>query len=832
MAYAKGDYTVAEGESAVAQATNSVAIGHGANASTANSVALGNGALTSSAVATPSGVIGGTTYAYAGASPTGVVSVGAPGAERQVTNVAAGRVSASSTDAVNGSQLYAADSAIAALSAGGGNANAVSYDSSSKSKITLQGANGTLITDLAPGAVTASSTDAVNGAELYGVTQSVTNVSNSITKINNTLTTAGWGAQQNASSPTGYTYGGFITDANGNVSNPAVLYVPNTIGTANAHIVLDPGQGNSQYFVDGNRSEGHLPEGTVISNVANGIQDTDAANVGQVYDIVSQATGGGGVSATPKLMSAMLLGAAPSGSGVNTSGLTTRYTTAAYYSNVAGLGNSSGSTPPSDVARATGAGSIAIGSNAYTPATAGTAVGVQAYTSANDAVALGSGSVANQSNTVSVGNDGTSSYTAYDSNGNPYTIQNAANTRRIVNMAAGEADTDAVNVSQLKGVTNALGGGASVNADGSIAAPSYVLNNSTYSDVGTALQAVDSDAQSGSTNAVKYDSSAHSAVTLGGTGATSAVALHNVAAGALSTSSTDAVNGAQLYATNQNVSGLAGSVTNIAGDVTNLEGKVADAVLYDSSAHSSVTLGGTGATSAVALHNVAAGALSTSSTDAVNGAQLYATNQNVSSLAGSVTNIAGDVTNLEGTVISNVANGIQDTDAANVGQVYDIVNNSQSSGPSVQLMRASLLGAAPSGSGVNTSGLTTRYTTAAYYSNVAGLGNSSGSTPPSDVARATGAGSIAIGSNAYTPATAGTAVGVQAYTSANDAVALGSGSVANQSNTVSVGTYGGESALALGANWYVSDRLLLNAHVSKSTGGGSVGASVGATFGF
>jgi hypothetical protein len=46
-------------------------------------------------------------------------------------------------------------------------------------------------------------------------------------------------------------------------------------------------------------------------------------------------------------------------------------------------------------------------------------------------------------------------------------------------------------------------------------------------------------------------------------------------------------------------------------------------------------------------------------------------------------------------------------------------------------------------------------------------------------------------------------------------------------------TYGGETALALGANWYVSDRLLLNAHVSRSTGSGaSTGASVGATFGF
>ncbi|MEM5318658.1 hypothetical protein VSR72_44040, partial [Paraburkholderia sp. JHI869] len=118
-------------------------------------------------------------------------------------------------------------------------------------------------------------------------------------------------------------------------------------------------------------------------------------------------------------------------------------------------------------------------------------------------------------------------------------------------------------------------------------------------------------------DAVLYDSSAHDSVTLGGTDATSAVALHNVANGVLSASSTDAVNGSQLYATNTNVSNLAGDVTTINGQITNINGKLDDAVLYDSSAHDSVTLGGTDATSAVALHNVANGALSASSTDAV-----------------------------------------------------------------------------------------------------------------------------------------------------------------------------------------------------------------------
>ncbi|WP_321965490.1 hypothetical protein, partial [Paraburkholderia sp. J7] len=64
-------------------------------------------------------------------------------------------------------------------------------------------------------------------------------------------------------------------------------------------------------------------------------------------------------------------------------------------------------------------------------------------------------------------------------------------------------------------------------------------------------------------------------------------------------------------------------VTTINGQITNMQGQLADAVLYDSSAHDSVTLGGTGATSAVALHNVANGLVNASSFDAVNGSQLY-----------------------------------------------------------------------------------------------------------------------------------------------------------------------------------------------------------------
>lgn len=107
-----GAGAVAMGQGAGATMAGSVALGQGAQATTANSVALGANATTADAVATAGATINGKAYTFAGAAPLGVVSVGSAGAERQVTNVAAGQLSATSTDAVNGSQLYATNVAV------------------------------------------------------------------------------------------------------------------------------------------------------------------------------------------------------------------------------------------------------------------------------------------------------------------------------------------------------------------------------------------------------------------------------------------------------------------------------------------------------------------------------------------------------------------------------------------------------------------------------------------------------------------------------------------------------------------------------------------------
>ena len=106
-AQATGVRTNVFGSDAAATADYSIAIGNKANASTANSIALGTNSTTRSATNVTSATVAGHTYGgFAGTSPVGSVSVGKAGQERQIHNVAAGKISADSTDAVNGSQLY------------------------------------------------------------------------------------------------------------------------------------------------------------------------------------------------------------------------------------------------------------------------------------------------------------------------------------------------------------------------------------------------------------------------------------------------------------------------------------------------------------------------------------------------------------------------------------------------------------------------------------------------------------------------------------------------------------------------------------------------------
>ena len=114
-AQATGADAYALGRGSRASGIDSIAFGRDAQASFNDSVALGHNSVTAAAVGTPNATVDNVTYSYAGTQPGSTVSVGTDTIKRTLTNVAAGRVSGSSTDAINGSQLFGTNQAVTAL---------------------------------------------------------------------------------------------------------------------------------------------------------------------------------------------------------------------------------------------------------------------------------------------------------------------------------------------------------------------------------------------------------------------------------------------------------------------------------------------------------------------------------------------------------------------------------------------------------------------------------------------------------------------------------------------------------------------------------------------
>ena len=170
----------------------SVALGTGAKADNANSVALGAGAITQQAIGTASTTIAGQTYSFAGSSPVGTISVGSANNERTITNVAAGRISETSTDAVNGSQLYATNKAVDIL-----DNVAVKYDQnddgSKSNSITLQGGDPNKPVVISNVSAGIKDTDAVNLGQLNAVLAGTN--AESYSYIDNRITNAFEGAK-------------------------------------------------------------------------------------------------------------------------------------------------------------------------------------------------------------------------------------------------------------------------------------------------------------------------------------------------------------------------------------------------------------------------------------------------------------------------------------------------------------------------------------------------------------------------------------------------------------------------------------------------------------
>ncbi len=717
------------GNASIVRGTNTIVLGSNIDSAGNNSVVLGNGS---------------------DGSLDNVVSVGgtAAGTQRKIVNVAAGTTT---TDAVNFGQLTAMG---AKIDTSGHSTNAfVAYDNNtSMDTITLQGTAGsTKITKLTAGTLSATSTDAVNGSQLFNTASSAAAAIGG----GSTLNPATGTISKPSISVGGVTY----TDVSAAVTAAGTAATTAQTGLLNA-VQYDTTAHSKVTF-------GGTGSAVTLSNVAKGMALTDAVNVAQL-----NAMGG----------------------KVDSSG------------------------------------------------------------------------------------NPTNAFVAYDNNTSKDTItlQGTAGSTKITKLTAGSlsaTSTDAVNGTQLFNAASsaaaAIGGGSTLNpATGTISKPSISVGGTTYTDVSAAITAAGTaatTAQTGLVDAVKYDTALHNKVTLGTVG--SLVTLTNVAAG---TTTNDAVNLGQLNSAIASVSG----------------GLSPNAVSYDTSAHDKVTFGGTGP--AVTLSNVAKGV---ALTDAVNVAQLNAMGGTVDS-SGNPTNAfvaydnntSKDTITLKGTAgttkITKLTNGTlsaTSSDAVNGSQLFNTASSAAAaigggstlnaatgtiSKPSISVggttytdVSAAITAAGTAATTAQTGLLdAVKYDTSAHnkvtlggtgsavtLSNVAtGVANTDAvnvaqlaasistvtdstkqlnnalkyvSFGPSAAgfANAGGTDAIALGGNSFASSDRALAIGLNARAGFADSVAIGSYSIVSAANTVSVGSIGSERRItnvAIGTRYAIHQRRL------------------------
>ncbi|ONP56241.1 YadA-like family protein, partial [Burkholderia cenocepacia] len=633
-------------------------------------------------------------------------------------------------DAVNVGQLQAAGivAPVDPSNPGAGlKSLAVTYDGVDQDKVTLKGADGTTLTNVKAGAVTATSTDAINGSQLHATAQSV---SDSLG-------------------------GGSTVDADGKVTSPTYSLADPTDGSTKTeyHNV-----GDALANLDG-RTSTNTENITVINK--------QLADTGLVDPVTGQSLAA-----------------------------------VTYDRNADGTPNR---------------GSVTLGgADATTPVAL---KNVADGTDRHDAINLGQLQDAGLVAPVDPTNPGTgltSLAVTYDkhadgsANFDQISLK-GENGTTITNVKAGAVSatsTDAVNGSQLYGasqsVAKALGGGATVDANGNVTNPTYTVNNEKFDNVGDALDNISSSLVHGSIGLVQQDETTRgitvakdtdgSTVNFAGTAGDRV--LTGVGAGVVSATSNDAINGSQLHGTAQSVADTIGGGTTVDAD-----GKLADtsievngskyktvaeavqaaaaygatdslAVRYDLNGdgtpnYGSVTLGGTGA-APVRLTNVANG---TTQYDAVNFGQL-------SELSDKIGGIDDRVVRLEqnpgggggtppgggsgsdyfagtdigtGTTPANAGTGVGNTAAGSGAVVGDGVNNGTAIGSSSNVSA----------------------------SNGTAIGSGSKSSAE---------GATAIGNNANASGSKSAAIGDGASASGSNSVALGAGSVATSDNTVSVGS--------------------------------------------
>ena len=659
------DNTIALGNQSQAVAAGAIAIGQGNKADGANAIALGNGSITGgvNAIALGQGSYAGLengTAIGAQASAQGknsvalgagsvatdadTVSVGNTTAQRQIVNMAAGDISTTSTDAINGSQLYAISKSVADNLGGGATVNAqgvvtspnyrlksgifgtvgdaltgldnntLQWDSLKKAYSAAHGTDTTsTITNVKDGAISDTSKDAVNGSQLKTTNDNVATNTANITTNTNSINT--------------------LTDSVGDLKDDALLWN----GTA-----FSAAHGTEATSKITNVKDGDLTAGS--TDAVNGSQlkttndnvATNTTNITNLTDSVGD------------LKDDALLWNGTAFSAAHGTEATSKIT------NVKDGDLTAGSTD---------------------------AVNGSQLKTTNDAVAANTTNIA--TNTTNI----TNLTDAVDSLGDDSLLWNATAgafsaahgteaTSKITNLLAGTVSsdsTDAINGSQLYGLadsfTSYLGGGADISDAGVLTGPTYTIGGTDYNNVGDALAAINTSFSTSLGDALLWDATAK-----GGDGAFSAgrgtdntaSIITNVADGAISSTSSDAINGSQLYDTSKyiadtlggnaevNADGTitaptyaiaGGSYSNVGDALEAIDTTLDDALLWDATAND-----GNGAFSAgrgvdktaSVITNVADGAISSTSSDAINGSQLYTTNKYIADALGGDAEVNAD----------------------------------------------------------------------------------------------------------------------------------------------------------------------------------------------
>ncbi|TJQ12813.1 adhesin, partial [Escherichia coli] len=577
----------------------------------------------------------------------------------KITNVTAGELSDTSTDAVNGSQLKATKDDVAAnttnitnlTSEVAGNTtsitnltdtvtnlgeDALKWDDATGAFTAAHGTNATnRITNVTAGELSDTSTDAVNGSQLKATKDDVAaNTTNIATNTTNIAT--------NTSNITN------LTNAIDGLNDDALLWNGTAFSAAHGTDVtskitnVTAGELSDTSTDAVNGSQLKTTNDNVATNTTNITNLTDTVtNLGEDAlkwdDAAGAFTAAHGTNATNKI------------SNVQAGIVSSDSTDAINGSQLYGLADSftsylGGGADISDTGVLTGP--------TYS-------IGGTDYTNVGDALAAINTSFSDSLGDALLWDTTAGKFSAkHGINNDPSVITD------IANGAVSSTSSDAINGSQLYGVSDyiadALGGNAVVNADGSITAPTYAIAGGSYSNVGDALEAIDTTLD----DALLWDATANDgagAFSAGRGVDNTASKITNVANGAISATSSDAINGSQLYTTNKYIADALGGDAEVNADgaitaptytIANAEynnvGDALDALdenalLWDATANN-----GEGAYNAShdgkasIITNVADGNIGEGSTDAINGSQLFNTNMLIQQNSEVINQLAGN----------------------------------------------------------------------------------------------------------------------------------------------------------------------------------------------